>query len=154
MVVYGSTDSPLHLNFVSPLHAVTMSILTLTQAAKAAGISRPTLYRRIKSGQLSTIRQADGTKGIDSAELMRVFGTLQPVTDHTVKKEHHEMDEVLHERIKGLARESELLQRENELLRTQLANAENEKNRILGLLEQRLLETPKGKRRKGKKKGR
>ena len=51
-----------------------MPILTLTQAAKATGISRPMLYRRIKSGHLSTIRQADGTKGIDSAELMRVFG--------------------------------------------------------------------------------
>ena len=131
-----------------------MPILTITEAAKAAGISRPTLYRRIKSGQLSTARQPDGTKGIESAELLRVFGTLRTVTDHTVNNGHHETDKVLHERIKGLARESELLLRENELLRTQLANAENEKTRLLGILEQRLLETTKDKHRKGKKKGR
>ena len=130
-----------------------MSILTITDAAKAAGISRPTLYRRIKSGQLSTVRQSDGTKGIDSAELLRVFGTLQADTNHTVKSEHREIEDVLRERIKGLVRESELLLRENELLRTQLANAENEKNRLLGLLEQRLFGALKGQRRKGKKKG-
>ena len=131
-----------------------MPILSITEAAKAAGISRPTLYRRIKSGHLSTARQPDGTKGIDSAELLRVFGTLRTGTDHTANNGHHETDKVLHERIKGLMRESELLLRENELLRTQLVNAENEKTRLLGLLEQRLLETPKGKRRKDKKKSR
>ena len=131
-----------------------MPILTITEAAKAAGISRPTLYRRIKSGQLSTARQPDGTKGIDSSELVRVFGVLQMNTNHTVNSEHREIEDVLHERIKGLARESELLLRENELLRTQLANAENEKIRLLGLLEQRLLEASKGQRRKGKKKSR
>ena len=131
-----------------------MPILTITEAAKAAGISRPTLYRRIKSGQLSTTRQPSGTKGIDSSELVRVFGVLQTNTAHAVKIEHREIEDVLRERIKGLVRESELLLRENELLRIQLANAENEKNRLLGLLEQRLLETPKGKHRKGKKKGR
>ena len=130
-----------------------MPILTITEAAKAAGISRPTLYRRIKSGQLSTVKQPDGTKGIDSAELLRVFGTLRTVTDHAANNGQHEMDKVLHERIKGLERESELLLRENELLRAQLANAENEKNRLLGLLEQRSLEALKGRRRKGKKKG-
>ena len=131
-----------------------MPILTITEAAKAAGISRPTLYRRIKSGQLSTVKQPDGTKGVDSSELVRVFGVLQAVTDHSVKIEHHEIEDVLHERIKGLVRESELLLRENELLRTQLANAENEKIRLLRLLEQRLLETSKGPRRKSKKKNR
>ena len=131
-----------------------MPILTITEAAKAAGISRPTLYRRIKSGHLSTVRQPDGTKGIDSSELVRVFGVLRAVTDHSVKIGHHEIEDVLRERIKGLVREGELLLRENELLRIQLANAENEKNRLLGLLEQRLLEALKGKRRKGKKKDR
>ena len=129
-----------------------MPILTVTEGARVSGISRPTLYRRIKSGELSTVKQPDGTKGIDSAELLRVFGTLQPVTDQAVKNGHSETDEVLHERIKGLERESELLQRENALLRTQLANAENEKTRLLGLLEQRLLESPRSKRKK--KKGR
>ncbi len=84
--------------------------------------------------------------------MLRVFGTLRTVTDHTVNNGHHETDEVLRERIKGLRRESELLLQENELLRTQLANAENEKNRLLGLLEQRLLGALKDKHKKGKKK--
>ncbi len=131
-----------------------MPIFTITEAAKAVGISRPTLYRRIKSGQLSTVRKPDGARGIDSSELVRVFGELQTDTDRAVKSEHREIEAVLRERIQGLTREGELLLRENELLRTQLASAENEKDRLLGLLEQRLFEALKGPRRKGKKKGR
>ena len=96
------------------------------------------------------VKQPDGTRGIDTSELVRVFGTLQPVTDQGVKNGHPETEQVLRERIRGLEREAELLQRENELLRTQLANAENEKTRLLGLLEQRLLEAPRGKRKKKK----
>ena len=47
----------------------------------------------------------------------------------------------------------ELLRQQVELLERELAGAKEEKTRLLDLLEQRLLESPKGKRRKGKKKG-
>lgn len=47
-------------------------ILTVTAAAKAVGVSRTTLYEKIKDGTLS--RTSDG---IDTSELLRVFGQLK-----------------------------------------------------------------------------
>ena len=46
----------------------------------------------------------------------------------------------------------ELLCQQVELLERELTSAKEEKARLLGLLEQRLLESPRGKRRKSKKK--
>ena len=46
----------------------------------------------------------------------------------------------------------ELLRQQVELLERELISAKEEKARLLGLLEQRLLESPRGKRGKGKKK--
>ena len=126
-----------------------MPILNVTEAAKATNRSRATLYRHINKGDLSVRQQPDGTKGIDTSELMRVFGPLQQDTSQTRKTAHHETDPntaLLQSRI-------EALERENELLRRELADAKNEKGRLLGLLEQRLLASAQKHRRKGKKKG-
>ena len=127
-----------------------MPILTVTEATKAIQRSRATLYRHIKKGELSAHQQPDGSKGIDTSELIRVFGPLHQDTYQTRKTAHHETDPnttLLQSRI-------EALERENKLLRRELADAKNEKGRLLGLLEQRLLTDTKVKhRRKGKKKG-
>ena len=127
-----------------------MPILTVTEAAKAAHKSRATLYRHIKKGDLSAHQQPDGSKGIDTSELIRVFGPLHPETSQSRKTAHHETDPnttLLQSRI-------EALERENELLRRELADAKNEKGRLLDLLEQKLLAGTQAKhRRKGKKKG-
>ena len=48
-------------------------MLSLAQAAKTAGKSKPTLLRAIKSGKLSASRTASGAYEIDPAELARVF---------------------------------------------------------------------------------
>ena len=127
-----------------------MPILTVTEAAKAANKSRATLYRHIHKGDLSARKQPDGSKGIDTSELIRVFGPLHQETSQARKTAHHETDlntALLQSRI-------EALERENELLRRELADAKNEKGRLLGLLEQKLLAGAQVKhRRKGKKKG-
>ena len=127
-----------------------MAILTVTEAAKAAHKSRATLYRHIQKGDLSVRQQPDGSKGIDTSELMRVFGPLHEETLQARKTAHDETDPntaLLQSRI-------EALERENELLRRELADAKNEKGRLLGLLEQRLLVGAQAKhQRKGKKKG-
>jgi predicted DNA-binding protein (UPF0251 family) len=52
-----------------------MAELSLAQAATLAGKSKSTLTRAIKSGRMSAVRRADGTFGIDPAELLRVFPT-------------------------------------------------------------------------------
>ena len=122
-----------------------MTILTMTQAAQKAGISRSTLYRAIRTGRISVVSMPTGKRGIDTAELIRVFGPLQP---DTVQKEQDRTPSdiaVLRERCTSL-------QREVEWLRADLADARNEKNRLLGLLETRLLQPSQ--KHKSKKKGR
>ena len=54
-------------------------MLSVTEAAKAAGCARSTIYDKLKSGELS--KTADG---IDTAELLRVFGELK---NHSDKQE-------------------------------------------------------------------
>ena len=45
--------------------------LTLGQAAKQIGVSKPTLSKAIKSSKLSAIRNEDGSYSIDTSELFR-----------------------------------------------------------------------------------
>ena len=122
-----------------------MTILTMTQAAQKAGISRSTLYRAIRAGRISLVSLPTGKRGVDTAELIRVFGPLQPETVQKKQDGTPSDIAVMRERCASL-------QREVEWLRADLADAKNEKNRLLRLLEMRLLQPPK--KRKGKKKGR
>lgn len=50
-----------------------MAKLTITQAAKAVGKRRATLYEHVKKGKLS--RDSEGN--IDTSELLRVYGKLK-----------------------------------------------------------------------------
>ena len=51
--------------------ADTVAIVTITEAAALAGVSRGTLYNRFEDGTLS---RSEG--GVDTSELLRVFGSL------------------------------------------------------------------------------
>ncbi len=53
-----------------------MAILNYSAAARAAGVARSTIQRHVKSGKLSATTRPDGGRGIDTAELLRVFGEL------------------------------------------------------------------------------
>ena len=121
-----------------------MTILSMTQAAQQAGISRSTLYRNIKQGRLSVTTQANGTRGIDTSELQRCFGPLQGETSQMTHSSTPSDITVLQERCA-------MLEQQVDWLRTELADAKDEKRQLLRVLETRLLEGPKKKR---KKKGR
>ena len=127
-----------------------MSVLNFSQASRATGASRSTLYRYIEEGKISAIRLPNDKRGIDVTELERVFGPLKSwdispqkrgKTDETQENVFQDRSEVI-----------ELLRQQVELLERELTSAKEEKARLLDLLEQRLLESPRGKRRKGKKK--
>ena len=122
-----------------------MPVLTMTQAAQQASISRSTLYRAIRAGRVSVVSLPTGGRGIDTSELIRAFGPFQADTKQVTPSGTPSDTAVMRERCT-------MLEREIEWLRAELADAKNEKNRLLGLLEQRLIETPRGKRRKAKKK--
>ena len=124
-----------------------MVLLTLTQAAKTAGIARSTLYRAIQKGRISIVSQPNGSKGVDTSELQRVFRPLQSATKPTRQYDTSEDIALLQARI-------DALERENGLLRNEIQASRERENKLLDVVSQGLLEGPKDKHRKGKRKGR
>ena len=55
--------------------------VSLSEAARLAGISRSTLYERIKKGELSTTRSHHGRPMVQISELIRVFGDALQLPD-------------------------------------------------------------------------
>ncbi|CDW87777.1 UNKNOWN [Stylonychia lemnae] len=62
-----------------------MSKLSITAAAKAAGISRQTMYKKYINHGLISVETVNDIKQIDTSELLRVFGSLQPVDDDVLQ---------------------------------------------------------------------
>lgn len=68
-----------------------MAKLNLSQAAKAVGKNRVTLWRHINTGKLSAERDRDGNPLVDTSELLRVYGELKKnATPRNIKKQQHE----------------------------------------------------------------
>lgn len=55
--------------------------VSLSEAARLAGISRSTLYERIKKGEISTTRSHHGKPTVQISELIRVFGDALQLPD-------------------------------------------------------------------------
>ncbi len=102
-----------------------MAKLNLTQAAKAAGIARGTLYKHIQEGKISCQLDDKGKRVIDTSELMRVYGEInQPETAHERSEdrpieqketqEETEVVEVLRERIGDLEKQVEDMRQDKE----------------------------------------
>ena len=153
-----------------------MAQLNMTDAAKAAGVSRNTLYKKIKKGTISVTYDRHENKVIDTSELIRVFGELQGVTwddSNPLRHPQHQVTpnndtvntwvdttdgrviEVLKAQITDLQATIHRMQQETEL-------SQEREQRLLGLLETKLLtdqrEKPtkpktkaKSKTKKGKK---
>ena len=116
-----------------------MTILSMTQAAQQAGISRSTLYRCIKRGRLSATAQPDGTRGVDTAELIRVFGPLQGATERSQQDATAQDVALLQARI-------DALERENQLLRDEVEASREREGKLLDVITQGLLKGPKKKK--------
>jgi hypothetical protein len=68
-----------------------MTKLNLSQAAKAVGKNRVTLWRHINTGKLSAERDRDGNPLVDTSELLRVYGELKKhATPSNSKKQQSE----------------------------------------------------------------
>jgi len=53
-----------------------MAIVSISKAAQLVGKSRTTVQKYIKDGKLSKCAVQNGIEGIDTSELLRVFGSL------------------------------------------------------------------------------
>jgi len=58
-----------------------MAILSISEASRRWHLGRSNLYRAVKSGRLNLSTRPDGGRGIDTSELVRVFG--EPSTGTT-----------------------------------------------------------------------
>ena len=67
-----------------------MAKLNLSQAAKATGKNRTTIWRHINSGKLSAGRDRDGLPFVDTSELIRVYGELESIATGEVEKKPHQ----------------------------------------------------------------
>jgi len=122
--------------------------LNISQAARAAGVSRGTLYNHIKKGRLSVEKGDDGRTYVQVAELQRVYDTLHVEQVSTLSTEQSHSVNV----DAGQQALVDALRRENELLRNQLEQANIEKLSLLDVLKSqaRLLEAPRDAQAGGK----
>ena len=59
-----------------------MARVSISEAARLVSVSRPTIYKLLKSGELSytsVVKHGKSVKTIDTAELIRVFGAIEVV---------------------------------------------------------------------------
>lgn len=110
-----------------------MSSFTLADAARIAGVSRPTIYRLVKEGKVSVTQDDRGVKRVDAAELKRVFPNASFETGETgapvrTRQTETAPDRVLEVELRGAR---ELL----EVTRQALQAEREEKARLLGVVE-------------------
>lgn len=58
-----------------------MAIVTISEAARLVGKDRRTVQRHVSKGRLSRAVGSDGVVGVDTSELMRVYGDLAIAPD-------------------------------------------------------------------------
>ncbi len=140
-----------------------MAILTLTEASRASGVARSTLYGYIQRGKLNVTSHPRGGRGVDTVELERLFGPLKQTEapqDTPVKPAKTTKKTRTAKKAGTVRKKVDISQERDEavgLLDQQVKLLEQELTDVkerLGVLEQRSLKPPKGRRRKGKKKGR
>ena len=104
-------------------------MLTLTEAAKEVGLSRPSVFNAIKKGRLSATKNDRGQFLIDPAELFRVY---KPANNTNIKDNKVNVNSVSFEQTE-IVNETVFLRREIELLKQQL---ERERDQITREREQ------------------
>jgi hypothetical protein len=116
-------------------------MLSLAQAAKAAGKSKPTIARAIHAGKLSATRNDDGSYQIDESELVRVFpvpGSMAGTMQQLVPRNGAGADPVISpgevEGLRALLAEREATIRD---LRARLDQEAEERRRLTAVLTDR-----------------
>lgn len=112
-----------------------MPTFNISAAARAVGTSRASIQRAIKSGRLSATTNEQGERVIDLSELLRVFGPLkqgeQASMDASMDGEQRDTPSIaVHEQVL-----IEVLREHLDDAREQLQQAQQEKARLLSMLE-------------------
>lgn len=117
-----------------------MARVSISEAARLVSVSRPTIYKLLKSGDLSytsVVKHGKSVKVIDTTDLSRVFGTLSldSACDSTVVKFDDRSTRVNSEFLQDLQHQVALLQAEN----AGLKDAVNARDEHINSLRQAML---------------
>ncbi len=104
-------------------------MLTLGEAARQTGLSKPTISKAIRTGRLSATRNEQGEYQIDPAELFRVYQSASKPSGNTLQRETPV-------NAQGLPLVAEAWQAERERERRQLENTIEDLRRRLDTTEQ------------------
>ena len=113
--------------------------LSISEAARRAGVERPTLYRKMKGGELSKEIDQDGKPVIDLAELARLYPHAVTMSGIITASSAVDTDNAV---LKNTSPNS-LLQAELEMVRERLLELEadksdlrSERDKLLALLQE------------------
>ena len=120
--------------------------LTQAQAARAAGVTRTSIWRAVRRGRLSAERMNDGSLRIDASELLRVYpqADLARVANgsdnRTGARSRDERtvasDAAAHGELDALRAFIDELKRDKERLQRELEASADERVRLLTMLEE------------------
>jgi hypothetical protein len=119
--------------------------LTQAQAARAAGVTRTSIWRAVRRGRLSAERMNDGSVRIDASELLRVYpqADLARVangsdnrTGARSRDERTVAGDAAHGELDALRAFIDELKRDKERLQRELEAAADERVRLLTMLEE------------------
>ena len=110
-----------------------MAVISLSEAARTWRMARSTLQRALQEGKLSATTRADGSREIDTAELIRVFGEAPGALQTRGSSEVQRATPIV------AASTIATLQAQVNLLQEQLQEARQREARLQSIIEQRLL---------------
>lgn len=119
-----------------------MAYVSIVEAVRLTGKSRSTISRYIKQGKLSKTPQ-----GIDTAELIRVFGDLTLPEEVSNVAEEESAEESLTQYESELLAYIETLEKEVKMLQAEVKTLhlkyDEKENRLLNIIENRLTDQRK-----------
>jgi predicted site-specific integrase-resolvase len=123
-----------------------MAKMNISQAAKAVGKDRRTLQRHIKQGKLSCGVENNGSRLIDTSELIRVYGSIsehvaQDASRQGGQKSQHAAA-IFEQKIRDLEQQVEDLRQDKQ-------DWKQERNTLLGIVEKQTLLLEDRRERKG-----
>lgn len=111
--------------------------LSVSEAARAAGVSKATISRHVKNGRISCVRGGSGHPEIDASELLRYYPGADLEQRHLAQQpqERTETPRQNVSRNNALRGELEAIRAERDRLLKDVEQERAEKARILDLLE-------------------
>jgi AraC-like DNA-binding protein len=129
-----------------------MALVSVSQAARLAGVSRQHLYRKfIKTGQISVSKGDRDEPLIDTSEVLRVFGRLQGDSlgdDNKLQKATHEKRTDDSTLLSELQVKLQLVEAENRALRERIEDKDKHLDDVRQAM--RLLEDKSEKKKRWK----